>query len=248
MDKSNQALITVSDVQVTLQNQIILSGINLIIRKGEIVTLIGPNGAGKSTLVRTLLGLLQPTHGSIKKESSLRIGYMPQKLKIDFYMPLSVQRFLLQSPKASKAKIKEIAKEVGIQHLLSMPIQSISGGELQRVLLARALLNDPELLVLDEPAQGVDVMGQEELYQLIVKIRDTRHCGILMVSHDLHLVMAGTDSVICLNKHICCSGLPADVTRHPEYIKLFGLKDTSKLAIYTHHHNHRHDIGGEVCH
>ncbi len=240
-------LVSVNHVHVAFGSQSILTDINLTVNSSEIVTLIGPNGAGKSTLVRTVLGLVQAVTGTVKLKSGIRIGYMPQKLLVESFMPLSVYRFLSLTKGTNNTKIQTIAKDLGIKHLLQSPMQAISGGELQRVLLARALLCDPDLLVLDEPAQGVDVMGQEELYQLIVHIRDTRHCGILMVSHDLHLVMAGTDSVICLNKHVCCSGLPEAVAQHPEFVKLFGLHEPAGLAVYTHRHNHRHDIGGDVC-
>ena len=238
-------LIDVSHLNISIEQQIILQDIHLKVHRGEIVTLIGPNGAGKSTLVKAVLGLIAPNSGVVYKRPGLRMGYMPQKLLIEPYMPLSVLRFLELAP--LKSSLEDIIEELGIKRLLSSPMQSISGGEAQRVLLARALLSHPELLVLDEPAQGVDVVGQQELYQLIIRIRDRWRCGILMVSHDLHMVMAGTDSVICLNKHVCCSGLPSAVSRHPEFIKLFGGEEPVGLAMYTHSHNHRHDLGGDVC-
>lgn len=238
-------LIDVSHLNISIKQQVILQDIHLQVHQDEIVTLIGPNGAGKSTLVQAVLGLIHPTSGVVYKKSGLRMGYMPQKLLIEPYMPLSVMRFLALAP--LKSSLDEIVEELGIRHLLSSPMQAISGGEAQRVLLARALLSHPELLVLDEPAQGVDVIGQQELYQLIIRIRDRWRCGILMVSHDLHMVMAGTDSVICLNKHVCCSGLPGTVSQHPEFLKLFGAQEPVGLAMYTHSHNHRHDLGGDVC-
>jgi zinc transport system ATP-binding protein len=238
-------LVDVSHLDISIEQQVILQDIRLQVHKDEIVTLIGPNGAGKSTLVKAVLGLIQPTRGTIYKKPGLRMGYMPQKLLIEPYMPLSVLRFLELAP--LKSSLDAIVEELGIRHLLSSPMQSISGGESQRVLMARALLSHPELLVLDEPAQGVDVAGQQELYQLIIRIRDRRQCGILMVSHDLHMVMAGTDSVICLNKHVCCSGLPGTVSQHPEFLKLFGAQEPVGLAMYTHSHNHRHDLGGDIC-
>ncbi len=238
-------LIDVSHLNIFIEQQIILQDIHLQVHKDEIVTLVGPNGAGKSTLVKAVLGLIPLSSGTIYKKPGLRMGYMPQKLSIEPYMPLTVQRFLELAP--LKSSLNAIIEELGIKHLLSSPMQAISGGESQRVLLARALLSHPELLVLDEPAQGVDVVGQQELYQLIIRIRDRWQCGILMVSHDLHMVMAGTDSVICLNKHVCCSGLPSAVSQHPEFIKLFGDQEPAGLAMYTHTHNHRHDLGGDVC-
>ena len=247
MSSMNTPLVDVSHLDVFFGRQSILQDIHLQVNKGEIVTLIGPNGAGKSTLIKTVLGLIRPSRGFVHKKKGLRMGYMPQKLFIESYMPLSVARFLALAPVYALKKTQEIIEELKLSSLLAHPMQEISGGEFQRVLLARALLNDPELLVLDEPAQGVDVMGQQALYQLIVDIRDRWQCGILMVSHDLHLVMAGTDSVICLNKHICCSGLPSAVSQHPEFLRLFGVQEPLGLAVYTHRHNHSHDVGGEVC-
>jgi len=231
----NNTLVQVRNVGVQFQQLIVLKNISLDVRRGEIITLIGPNGAGKSTLVRIVLGLLLPQSGSIFQQSKLKIGYMPQKLNIDPVLPLTVARFLNLSGK-KPAIIEQVLEEVGAVTLLKRPLQNISGGEMQRVLLARALLRTPDLLVLDEPIQGVDVAGQYELYELIAKIRFQRGCGILMVSHDLHLVMAATDYVVCLNQHICCSGHPETVSQHPAYLELFGPRAARDLAIYTHHH------------
>lgn len=224
-----------------------MSGVDLTLKKGEIVTLIGPNGAGKSTLVRVVLGLIRPNQGEVSLAPGVRIGYMPQKLTIEPLMPLSVYRFLQLAGSFSKKEIEVVLSELAIRHLSKASMQSISGGEFQRVLLARALIRRPHLLVLDEPAQGVDVTGQEELYQLITHIRHTHHCGILMVSHDLHLVMAGTDKVVCLNKHICCSGRPEEISQHPDFLNLFGAKQEARLMVYAHQHNHQHDLGGDLC-
>jgi len=242
-------LVNVSHVTVRFGRKTALENVHLTVNRGEIVTVIGPNGAGKSTLLRAVLGLVPITSGKIQKAPKLTIGYMPQKVSVDAFLPLSVERFLcLVGGKTIEASsLQSITEMLSIRHLLKSPIQAISGGELQRVLLARALLRDPDLLVLDEPGQGIDVLGQEDLYQLIRQIRATRHCGILMVSHDLHLVMAGTDSVICLNKHVCCSGHPEDVSRDPEFLNLFGLKDMKGIAIYAHKHDHRHDFEGDTC-
>lgn len=238
-------LVDVRRLNVSFGTHKVLEDIHLKVHPGEVVTLIGPNGAGKSTLIQAVLGLIHPIEGDIYKKPGLRMGYMPQKLFIEPYMPLNVRRFLALAP--IKFSFDEIVEELGIRSLLDSSMQNISGGECQRVLLARALLSRPELLVLDEPAQGVDILGQQDLYRLIIDIRNRWKCGILMVSHDLHLVMAGTDSVICLNKHVCCSGLPDAVTQHPEFLKLFGVQAPTELALYTHTHDHRHDLGGDIC-
>jgi zinc transport system ATP-binding protein len=222
-----------------------LAEVSLTIRRGEIVTIIGPNGAGKSTLLRVLLGLLPPSSGSVRLRPGLRIGYVPQRVAIDETLPLTVRRFLsLAIDRAVAGDPAAALVEVGAPGLIASPVQGLSGGEMQRVLVARALLRAPDLLVLDEPAQGVDIIGQAELFALIRRIRDRRHCGVLLVSHDLHLVMAATDHVVCLNHHICCSGHPEAVTRDPAYRAMFGTA-ADALAIYAHHHDHKHDAHGE---
>jgi zinc transport system ATP-binding protein len=222
------------------QGKAILEDVNLHIMSGEILTLIGPNGAGKTTLTRILLGLLKPDSGQIKRAAGLRIGYMPQKFAIDPHLPLTVLRFL-KLTRRPQLKLGDITAELGIDELLKQPVHSISGGELQRVLLARALLAKPHLLILDEPVQGVDVGGQARLYKLIVSLRDRLGCGVMMVSHDLHLVMASTDTVVCLNHHVCCHGHPDTVSTDPAFLELFGQPQDSALAVYTHHHDHDHD-------
>ena len=239
------ALIQLEDVGVAFSGQPVLQQVQLALRAGEIVTLIGPNGAGKTTLVRTVLGLLKPDSGTVRRKPRLRIGYMPQKLHVDATLPLSVLRFLRLVPGVDRAAALAALAEVGAEQVIDSPLQSISGGELQRVLLARALLREPELLVLDEPVQGVDVAGQAELYRLITQLRDRHGCGVLMVSHDLHLVMSATDQVVCLNRHVCCSGHPEQVSNDPAFVELFG-QDAKSLAIYHHHHDHSHDLHGEV--
>jgi zinc transport system ATP-binding protein len=241
MQQNGQVLVDVREVGLKIQKKQILRDINFKVRRGEIVTLIGPNGAGKTALLKIILSLYKPTAGKVVLASGLRIGYMPQILTVESLMPLNVGRFLLLSPRADIPKRNAIAAEVGIGHILGSPIQAISGGELQRVLLARALLNDPDLLVLDEPAHGIDINGQAILYQLISNMRTKLNCSILMVSHDLHLVIAGTDQVVCLNQHICCSGHPSAVMQNPEFIQLFGTRVAAELAVYTHHHDHQHD-------
>lgn len=242
------SLLTATNISVTFGTKKVLEDVNLTVHRGEIVTLIGPNGAGKSTLVRTVLGLIQPTRGVVILEKGIHVGYMPQKLTIEPYLPLSVDRFLhlAGGVHLNPSEIQKVLLEVGAVHVLNEPIQNISGGELQRVLLARALLRSPLLLVLDEPVQGVDVTGQEELYRLIMQIRDQRQCGVLMVSHDLHVVMAGTDQVICLNNHVCCQGRPEAVSRNPEFLNLFGLSAPMGFAVYAHDHNHPHDHRHEL--
>ena len=238
-------LVRVRDLSLDLGGKRVLDRVGLELRNGEILTLIGPNGSGKTSLVRVILGLLRPSAGSARLRPGIRIGYMPQRLHVDPVLPLSVRRFLLLGGRCPEADLATALAEVGAAELLHSPLQSISGGELQRVLLARALLRAPDLLVLDEPVQGVDLNGQVELYELIARIRARHGCGVLMVSHDLHLVMAATDHVVCLNRHVCCSGSPEAVSRDPEYLGLFGV-GADKLAIYTHHHNHAHDLHGDV--
>lgn len=241
----SDALIRLSGVGVTFAGQRVLDDVQLSVKPGEIVTLIGPNGAGKTTLVRAVLGLLKPDTSSVWRKAKLRVGYMPQKLHVDATLPLSVLRFLRLVPGVTRTDVQAALAEVGAEQVIDSPLQSISGGELQRVLLARALLRKPELLVLDEPVQGVDVAGQAELYRLITQLRDRHGCGVLMVSHDLHLVMSTTDQVVCLNRHVCCSGHPEQVSFDPAFVELFG-EDAKSLAIYTHRHDHAHDLHGAV--
>jgi zinc transport system ATP-binding protein len=227
----------------------ILTDIDLKIARGQITTIIGPNGAGKTTLLKLMLGLQSPTSGVIHRSTGLTIGYLPQQFKLNPLLPLTVERFLQLSssdnPKRAASKIDHLLHEVGSCALLHRRMSRLSGGEIQRILLARALMQTPDVLVLDEPAQGVDVMGQADLYALIARLRDQMGCGIVLVSHDLHLVMAASDQVICLNHHVCCSGSPSDVRNHPVYAALFGTQaEVASLALYTHHHTHRHD---EAC-
>ncbi len=237
-------LIEAEGIDYAVGGRVILHDASAKISAGEIVTLIGPNGAGKTTLVRVMLGLVRPDKGTITRRPGLRVGYMPQKLHFDPSMPLTVDGFLrLGIPRSNRGlgKRDALLAEVGAQTLKDSPVHDISGGELRRVMLARALLRDPGVLVLDEPVQGVDVTGQADLYHLIGRIREQRGCGVLMVSHDLHVVMAATDRVVCLNRHVCCAGHPSAVSRHPEFISLFGPKIAEELAIYHHDHDHDHD-------
>lgn len=244
-------LLRAESISFSKNDKVILNEVTLQVNQKEIITLIGPNGAGKTSLIRILLGLRKADSGSIHKQENLRIGYVPQKISIPQVMPLRVSDFLSLSEKrwfARRNKLQQmhlILKELDIDYLYDSAMQNLSGGEMQRVLLARALLKKPQLLILDEPAAGMDVIGQQTLYNTIRAIRDKHDCGILMVSHDLHLVMAATDKVICLNSHVCCTGHPDDVSEHPEYLKLFG-SALSGLALYSHHHDHEHDMRGNV--
>lgn len=239
-------LVSLDRISVAFGERNVLSDISLNLQSGRILTLLGPNGAGKSTLVRVVLGLLTPTAGILHKQPNLRIGYVPQKLHLDATLPLTVGRFMRLRPGVKQQDILPALKRVQAAHLLDHPMQKLSGGETQRVLLARALLNQPQLLVLDEPTQGVDVNGQLALYDLINQLRQEFNCGVLMVSHDLHLVMAKTDEVLCLNQHVCCSGAPEVVSMHPQFLAMFGPRGAEQLAVYRHHHNHRHDLNGRI--
>ena len=239
-------LVEVSGLEVRAKNRVLVTGIDLTVNAGEIVSVIGPNGAGKTTLIRAVLGLIPPTSGRVRIRPGTRIGYVPQSLTLNPNLPLSPRRFVGLSGAMMKGRRQAVLDEVGIGHVADSSIHDISGGELQRALLARALLSDPDLLVLDEPAQAVDITGQTELYALIEKIRNERGCGVLMVSHDLHLVMSATDKVVCINGHLCCAGRPDTVSQHPEYVALFGAEAARALALYHHHHDHTHDVDGHV--
>ncbi|MCW5772689.1 MAG: ATP-binding cassette domain-containing protein [Rhodospirillaceae bacterium] len=240
-----RTLAAVRGITLTHAGTPILEHVDLAVRAGELVSLIGPNGSGKTTLVRILLGLAKPDGGTVERRPGLRIGYVPQRLVVDRTMPITAERFLSLAPRGGKAERAAALAELGIERLADRAVQHLSGGEFQRLLLARALLAEPELLVMDEPAQGVDVSGQAELYRWIAGLRDRRGCGVLLVSHDLHLVMAATDTVVCLNRHVCCTGHPEAVARHPEYLALFGTA-AAGFAVYAHHHDHVHDLAGEV--
>jgi zinc transport system ATP-binding protein len=244
MLKVNDALVEARDVSLIVGARKLLDHVNMAVRGGEIVTVIGPNGAGKSTLVKVLLGLLPLTSGNVVMRKDLRVGYVPQRFPLLPNVPLSVRRLMTLTQRADDAKIVAALRETGVAHLMEQRVETLSGGELQRVLLARALLREPELLVLDEPVQAVDFNGEVKLYELISSIRKARGCGILMVSHDLHMVMAESDHVICLNGHVCCEGGPTAVQQDPEFAKLFGPAAARMIAAYTHQHDHDHESHG----
>lgn len=232
-------LIKAESLSKSFHGQKVVDGVSLSLKAGEIMTVIGPNGSGKTTLIKLLLGLESPDGGALTRKPNLRVGYVPQKLQLPRVLPVTAEWFLRLSQ--HDGNLESIAAELGIGDCLGKSIHALSGGQMQRLLLARALLVQPELLVLDEPAQGVDVTGQAELYALIARISRERGAGVLMVSHDLHLVMSATDHVICLNHHICCEGHPHSVQGDPAFTELFGKRVAHELAIYTHHHDHNHD-------
>ncbi|AQS41539.1 MAG: ABC transporter [Candidatus Tokpelaia hoelldobleri] len=222
--------------------------IDLDIHRGEIITLIGPNGSGKSTTAKMALGILPPTTGKVKQQPHLKIGYVPQKINISPALPLTVERLMTLTGAITPQVMKQSLQEVGMAASARAEVATLSGGELQRVLLARAVARQPDLLVLDEPLQGVDFAGESALYQLISDYRDRLNCGILLVSHDLHIVMAASDRVLCLNGHICCSGKPRDVADSAEYAALFRTREQAHmLALYQHHHDHTHEADGRIC-
>lgn len=222
----------------------VLEGVDLDIGREEIVTLIGPNGAGKTTLVRVLLGLESADRGDVRRAPGLTIGYAPQRFDRDPAIPMTVARFLAMAAPVDPALIAGTLAEVGAGHVAGQQLHGLSGGELQRVILARALIRNPSLLVLDEPVRGVDYVGEAELYGLIGQLRDRRKLGVLLVSHDLHVVMAQSDRVVCLSRHVCCEGVPDTVAQHPEYVRLFGDAAARALGIYRHRHDHAHDLAG----
>ena len=226
----------------------LVRGVNLTIKQSEIVTLIGPNGSGKSTTAKMVLGILNPDEGTAGRNDRIQIGYVPQKISVDWTLPLNVERFIRLTGRVTDKQITNVLEITEVPHLRNVEIRKLSGGEFQRVMLARAIAREPNLLILDEPAQGVDLSGEMAIYDLIKNIRDDAGCGILLISHDLHLVMAATDWVVCLNGHVCCSGLPSDVASSSAFQELFGSEVKSKLAIYEHSHDHTHLPDGRVRH
>ncbi len=240
-----ETLVSLEDITIRFDERPVVDRVNLKVHRGDIITVIGPNGAGKTTLIKAVLGIQKVSAGQVSVKKNLVIGYVPQHLTLEATLPLSVKRFMLLSGR-SLPECESALARTGVGHLLHSSVHHLSGGEKQRLLLARALARKPDLLVLDEPAQGVDINGQASLYNLIRQLRDDLHCGVIMISHDLHLVMAATDKVICLNQHVCCSGYPADISHDPAFIETFGRPVAESLAVYHHHHNHRHNLHGDV--
>ncbi|PPK52515.1 zinc ABC transporter ATP-binding protein ZnuC [Marinobacter persicus] len=240
-----EPLVQLEQVTVEFDGRPVVDRVSLKAGRGDIITIIGPNGAGKTTLIKAILGIQKVHQGKVSLATGLVIGYVPQQLLLEATLPLSVRRFMLLSGQPLD-ECEAALKRTGVHHLLDASVHHLSGGEKQRLLLARALARKPDLLVLDEPAQGVDINGQAALYQLIRELRDDLDCGVIMISHDLHLVMAATDKVICLNQHVCCSGYPADISQDPAFIDTFGHQVADSLAVYHHHHNHSHNLHGDV--
>ncbi|MEO8243685.1 MAG: metal ABC transporter ATP-binding protein [bacterium] len=234
-------LLEAQDISVTLGGAEVLSHVSFQMDAGEIVTILGPNGSGKSTLLRALLGILPLSGGAVTRAPGLRLGYVPQRLSVDRSLPITVRRFLSLPDRTTDAAAAAALSRVGLDGIGPRQMAALSGGQFQRVLLARALLGAPQLLVLDEPTQGLDQPGEAAFYRLIAEVRAETGAGVLMVSHDLHVVMAASDRVICLNHHICCEGAPHVVSNAPEYRALFGMGTQGALALYQHHHDHDHD-------
>lgn len=242
----NGLLIAARDVCVVRDGRYVLKQISLELLRGEIVTMVGLNGSGKTTLVRVLAGLLKADSGVVDRQPDMRTGYCPQRAFADATLPMSVRDFLLLTDAAPGMSIAGVLQEVGIGGLAARQLCRLSGGEYQRLLLARTMLRRPDLLILDEPMAGVDMVGQSDLYELIPRLRDEYGCGVVLVSHDIHVVMAATDRVVCINHHLCCSGRPERVVVHPEFVALFGERVAKSLAVYRHDHDHSHDLHGDT--
>lgn len=235
------SLVEVENLSVAYGGKTVLSGVNLRIDRGEIVTIVGPNGSGKSTLLRAILGAVTPSSGGVRRQSGLKIGYVPQKLHIDQTLPLTVERFLNLPVPASREARRRAMERAGVEDLGSRQMADLSGGQFQRVLLARALLGEPDLVILDEATQGLDQPGSAAFYEEVEAVARETGAAVLMVSHELHVVMAASDRVICLNGHVCCEGAPEHVASAPEYRALFGSGTRGTLALYRHEHDHAHD-------
>ena len=245
MSMGNNILVKLNNVGFRQNQKWLVQGVSLQVEKGKIVTLIGPNGSGKSTTAKIALGLLKNIEGKVEKFTN-KIGYVPQKISIDWTLPLRVRDFMLLTDKLKEDTMEEALSLTGVVDLKDKSLGNLSGGEFQRVLLARAISKKPELLVLDEPVQGVDFTGEIALYELIKKISEKLNCGILLISHDLHTVMSATDYVVCLNGHVCCSGSPKEVAKNNEYKALFGEQAAQTLSIYEHKHDHVHTSDGDI--
>ena len=245
MSSENSTLVKLNNAGFKQNDKWLVEGVSLTVKKGKIVTLIGPNGSGKSTTAKIALGIYKNIEGSVEKYTN-KVGYVPQKISIDWTLPLRVYDFMLLTENIKDEAIDEALTLTGVIHLKNKNLGNLSGGEFQRVLIARAISKKPELLVLDEPVQGVDYTGEIALYELIKRISDTLNCGILLISHDLHTVMTATDHVVCLNGHVCCSGSPMDVSKNNEYKTLFGEQASQILSVYEHKHDHVHSDKGEI--
>ena len=246
MNKLNsETLIKVDNVGLFKNDKWLVKGVSLEVKRGEIVTLIGPNGSGKTTTAKIALGIYKNIEGKVLKFTE-KVGYVPQKISIDWTLPIRVVDFMLLTEKLNEEEINSALDLTGVSHLKNNNLSNLSGGEFQRVLISRAIAKKPDLLVLDEPVQGVDFKGEIALYELIKKISDKINCGILLISHDLHVVMTATDYVVCLNGHVCCSGSPTAVANNKEYQKLFGDRASTILSVYEHRHDHTHSPDGTV--
>jgi len=242
---SENILVKLDKAGLKQNNKWLVKGVTLQVEKGKIVTLIGPNGSGKSTTAKIALGIYKNIDGNVEKYTN-KVGYVPQKISIDWTLPLRVNDFMLLTENLKDDEINNALSLTGVVHLKNKNLGTLSGGEFQRVLLARAISKKPDLLVLDEPVQGVDFTGEIALYELIKDISEKLNCGILLISHDLHTVMSATDHVVCLNGHVCCSGSPKDVARNNEYKALFGEQASQTLSLYEHKHDHTHGHDGEI--
>ena len=239
--KITNALISAKNVSVLKHQKSILDNIDIQINKNDFITIIGPNGAGKTMLLKCLMGFYKPTSGRIERKEKLKIGYMPQSISIINTMPMTVKNFITVRKQYDDISLYKVISEVDIGEIVNKQLSVLSGGEMQRVLLARSLLNNPDLLILDEPAQNLDISGQLNFYKLLQEIYSKRNISILMVSHDLHLVMVSTKKVLCLYKHICCSGAPQQIAKDPEFLSMFGKDMANMMSIYQHSHDHNHD-------
>ena len=244
-NENKKTLLQVEKAGLSINSKILVEGVSFEVREGEIVTLIGPNGSGKSTTAKIALGIHKNIMGDVKKFTN-KIGYVPQKISIDWTLPIRVIDFMFLTKDLNNEQISDALNLTGVEHLKLKSLSNLSGGEFQRVLIARAIAKKPELLVLDEPVQGVDFKGEVAIYELIKKISEDLSCGILLISHDLHMVMSATDHVICLNGHVCCSGKPHIVAQDEKYKELFGDRASKVLTLYEHKHDHTHSQDGTI--
>ena len=247
MNNNKKLLLKLENAGYTVNDKSLVKGVSFEVKQGEIVTLIGPNGSGKSTTAKIALGIHKKIDGKVKKFTN-KIGYVPQKISVDWTLPLRVIDFMILTENLTDDQINIALNLTGVEHLKNKNLSNLSGGEFQRVLISRAIAKQPNLLVLDEPVQGVDFKGEVALYELIKKISEKINCGILLISHDLHVVMSATDFVICLNGHVCCSGKPHIVAQNEKYKELFGDRASNVLSLYKHQHDHSHSQDGTINH